>query len=217
MYTHERLDRTYRPRVRVPYPPVADGPGPQRAFDRYLTRRHLDPALALANGWYPSYAAGDDALRIVIPAANTGCFPFWQARAVQPDVEPRYQSPHGVPREDSVVLVWSMGERRAGRPVVVVVEGPMDALAAAGTGADGVSLMGAMPPLIVFDHMARLFAQSTEFLVIPDTDMLHAGLALARYERRRGCLARLCVLPLGWKDLAELPPEARASLIYGGA
>lgn len=215
-YTHDFARPSYRPRVLVPFPVEDRREGARLAFASYLGGRRLDVAIARANGWYPTEDE-DGRLRIVIPATNSGRFPFWQSRAVSPDVTPRYDSPHGVPREDSIVIVWPLtqaqtGHRTAG--IVAVVEGPMDALAAAGAGIPGVALMGATPPEVVFGHMARVFPHAL-FVVIPDSDFPEAGVRSVRLLAQRGCIAQLRLLPDHAKDLAELSPRDRELVLFG--
>ena len=114
-------------------------------MQHYLESRCLSFNLAVENGWYPSTVAGDIWGRIVIPATSKipGNY-YWQARAIQKGIEPRYQSPCAS-RGDAIVVVWP-GQRVTRRQVGCVVEGPMDALAAAGVGCVGIALMGVMPP-----------------------------------------------------------------------
>jgi len=198
--------------TRLPYPKHESSAEAEAAFVRYLTNRDLSPDLAALNGWYPTLDGGDDVLRIVIPASNSLDYPYWQARAI-PAVpsEARYLSPN-VPRTDSVIIVWP-GKSRTTKPgVVAVVEGPMDALAAAGTGVVGVATMGGMPPTAVYSYLARLFHGKT-MIVIPDRDMQAAGSRSVRELRERGIAAWLRLLPASGKDLCALSPRRREIVV----
>lgn len=217
MYNHdsEASSRSYKRRVIVPYPEEARDRAAHQAFDEYLAGRRLDAKLARQNGWYPSRDFRGRELRIVIPATNTGGYPFWQARAVEAGIEPRYDSPHGVPREDSVIVLYPSAALapQTGR-LVVIVEGPMDALAVAAHGKIAVALMGAMPPLLVYYGLARRW-RGAAYLVVPDNDAVCAGVRTARLLAQHGRDVRLCLLPENVKDFAELPEEARQQFLDG--
>lgn len=171
------------------------------AQDRYLARRGLDPDLARFNGWYPSLSAGDREARVVIPA-SPGYLRFWQARAMDPAVPKRYQSPHG-PRGCAVIVVYPA---RGMTKTAVVVEGPMDALAAAGAGFLGVALMGNTPGPDVFDYLGTILA-GRAVVVAPDRDAQGAGARWLAELTARDLAARLVLLPA--KDLASIRPEDR--------
>lgn len=207
MYWHEVDEQSTRRRgerrVSAPYPPRAEELWPQ--FDQYLSDRGLDPALARVNNWYPSTSAGDAVPRIVIPCTNSAGAGYWQARAMQV-TDKRYQSP-SVTRGDSVVVVWPTGDPRA----VVVVEGPMDALAAAGEGCLGVALMGNTPPARVLNFVSTL-ASSLPVLVVGDSDALREASHTAGALAIRGRKTQLVMLQ-GAKDLAELTPALRKNYL----
>ncbi len=177
-----------------------------KAQDTYLSRRGLDPFIARYNGWYPSRSAGDPAARIIIPASPVE-LKFWQARAMNPKEQKRYQSPR-VSRENAVVVVWStFGMSRK----LIVCEGPMDALAAAGAGAFvGVALMGNAPPAACFDYIAAQWP-GAEALAVCDSDARAAGAQWVAELTARDLAARLVLLPA--KDLAALVPETRAEAL----
>lgn len=187
-------------------------PAPERGREwvlaGYLNQRGLDPDLARANHWYISEEAGDRYTRIVIPASSE--LPgnlFWQARAVDKDVEPRYHSPHTA-RGDAVVVCWPYSPDARG---FVVVEGPMDALAAAGEGFTGIALMGVTPPDIALDLTARLI-RGTMALIVADSDSLGAMAKVGFKLVNRGAGVKL-VSPSPYKDLAEAPREERRRIL----
>src|SRR5207245_2951688 len=111
-----------------------------REMKTYLQDRYLDFDLAVYNHWYLSHSAGDDHTRIVIPATSMiEDHIYWQARAIYPHVKHKYQSPTAS-RLDALVVVYPPEHEDSG--MIVVVEGPMDALAAADVGYTGIALMG---------------------------------------------------------------------------
>lgn len=115
-------------------------------FKDYLGWRGLSYGVAVYNGWYPSTSAGDTVERLVIPAtASDGHNKYWQARAMLTEVPPdvkRWQSP-AASREDALIICWPINSTPK---ACAIVEGPLDALAAAEAGLLGVGLMGVSPP-----------------------------------------------------------------------
>lgn len=208
MYWHEQKNRRYRPVVWMPYPAEARDLSASHVVRRYLESRGLSSELARANGWYPSRYWGGE-VRIVIPAVNTAGYPYWQARALHPH-PPRYVSPP-IPRGDSVVVVFPQ-RPPSGRREIIIVEGPMDALAVASQGLVSVALMGARPPLCVYDALARRW-QCATYIVIPDSDAPAGGVRSVRELVLRGRHAELRVLPAGVKDFAELPAVERRRVL----
>lgn len=215
-YAHENRERKEPQQavVRTCMPPSDDLRWGDMA--QYLFLRRLPFDVAVANGWYPSTHAGDREARIVIPATNTAGFVFWQARAmgappngVQSQRWLRYQSPHGVPRLDSVVLVWP---NVVWTGAAAIVEGPMDALAAAGAGAIGVGLMGAQPPMAVCQFVARRLA-GWRVLAVADSDALQAAARTVGVLASLGLASSLVLVPSPAKDLAELGPQERKELL----
>lgn len=135
-------------------------------FDRYLQGRGLSSELARANTWFPSRTI-DGYDRLVVPgtSSETGNL-YWQARLIDPDSHARrWESPHGVSRGDSLCLVWPGSPRLGGRSVVV--EGPLDALAAAEEGFLAIGLMGVTPGYDVILNAARIL-RGTECMVMSD-------------------------------------------------
>lgn len=134
----------------------------------YLLKRELSWTVAEANGWYPSRHAGDGFLRIVIPALSTKSeHVYWQARAVSSNVHIRYQSPSG-PRHGALVRVLANPDADANdcSDEVVIVEGPMDALAVADCETDSIALMGIEPGDTAIQHLIKLVAKRPALIVL---------------------------------------------------
>ena len=171
--------------------------------DAYLEDRGLNPRVAEANFWYPSSEAGDDRPRIVIPASATPPNVYWQARAIDGDEEPRYQSP-SAPRGDACILVWP---KAINRSQLVVAEGPLDALAAADAGYVGVATMGAATAGQL-DYVTKTFPKGLA-IVVMDLDypkiMLDVVYGLVRREWK--CRVRN---PYPAKALAAMSRARRA-------
>jgi len=212
IYSHEIEERraraTYDPGDRVM--PEFAGPEYYEEQDEYLVSRGLNPTLARHNGWYPSLRAGDSALRIVMPA-SPAALNFWQARMIEAPskglMQKRYQSPHGA-RGPAVIVVYP--------PIIetldiAIVEGPMDALAAADAGIVGISLMGNSPPNVAIEYILDAF-QGYEFIVVPDRDSYSEAAKTTTKLAARGRATRLQTI-LPWKDLAEVPREKRAGAL----
>ena len=171
----------------------------------YLSDRKLDYSLTIANGWYPSREAGDDYLRVVMPATSRDQHnKFWQARAVLSGVKPKYQSPHHVRRGDAIILVWPYRYRDWGLSGCVVTEGPMDALAAASVGYLGAAMMGLMPNEEAIENLRRWVRHP--LIVVPDSDQHGGAFVKTVWSRFPGAyLAN----PYPDKDLAEMPEIKR--------
>lgn len=185
-------------------------------FDTYLLGRGLDPAIAHANRWYPSRHAGDprDGVpglpRIVMLGTNSSGFVYWQARAMVP-TDKRYWSP-SVQRMDSAIIVYP--DTYARLPVVVV-EGPMDALAAACAGHVGIALMGKQPPYCVLDFIASVL-QRQDLLVIADRDSPADAACTLAYLASKGRRCKLLLPPSPYKDLCDMPIKLRAPFLAKG-
>lgn len=175
----------------------------------YLHSRNLPHGLAVANSWYTSSNAGDNLPRIVIPAINSLKFPFWQARAMVP-ADKRYQSPKGVPRLDSIIMVWPIiGEPK---PQLVITEGPFDALAAAEHGFVSIATMGNTPDDPVLSHIVVKSLTYQHTIILADRDSIDAGYKLAAQLSKRGIKASVS-WPETAKDLAALNPQSRKTLL----
>ena len=189
-----------------PLPPVAPALWP--GFTRYLKDRGLNPVLARENGWYPTSLRGP---RVVIPATASAGHVYWQARLMEPG-NPRYLSPTYA-RRDALVWCWPPPtDPRSGR--VVVVEGPMDALAAADAGHCGVALMGADPPYAAITYLAVLCHQRgiVQASVVPDGD--EGGPVLAKVAMALAALGIVAwVLLPSAKDLASMPLYERVQFL----
>lgn len=209
-YRHERdevrLDRYEQPRPNMPMPS-----NHWTGMREYLLGRNLSFPTAKKNGWYPSDQI-DGFNRIVIPCSNTDNVPYYQARAIDEWAMPRYHSPKAT-RKDSVVIVFPNSEiERVGS---VVVEGPMDALAAAPYGFVAFGLMGNSPPDNVIELIVRHIKGCYEpTLIIPDLDHLEMGSYMAGTLGTHGIPTRV-VLPQK-KDLCEMKLSARKELLMKG-
>lgn len=214
-YPHESRPKAQPPDGVTSLPKAVDNntvPGQlaHNLVKSYILERGLDWDTAEFNGWYPSRSAGDTELRVVMPAVNTKGYAYWQARAVVDTVKKRYMSPDYA-STDSVILVWPKGNKM--RNTVVIVEGPMDALAAAEFGYPGVALMGKGPQPEAIDHVCKILT-GKRALVIPDSDSFLAGCRLVMELARKGCQATLR-LPQVYKDLAAMPKEMRETFLDG--
>lgn len=187
-------------------------------FDDYLRSRDLDYTLARKNLWYPSLEI-DGYPRVVVPAtSDQPGNVYWQARlmALSGPTSPqettlsprRWESPHGVSRGDAIVLVWPNEIKKIDDKFrSVVVEGPFDALAAAGLGYRAVGLMGSGPPEACLDLTAQLL-RGTITLVVFDADQPEAMIEVMKSLMARGLTCGLRS-PYPGKDLAELPVSTR--------
>lgn len=197
-YTHERKTKTTKPFNTVMPPSFNWG---WDIMKEYLEKRGLNHALAVDSGWYPSIKAGDNRLRVVIPATATPPNVYWQARDLQTDDEPRYQSP-SAPRGDAVIVVGNPQE-----PYAFVVEGPMDALAAGEMGL-GVAMMGAMPSEEALGLTAKLVRGKMVF-VVADRDASFGAVRTLTFLCQAGLQAALLFPPSPFKDLAAMYRKER--------
>jgi DNA primase len=208
-YEHEAKAKREHHGPRPKMPPIM----PELAADmhNYLEERLLDSQLAEENRWYVSY---DDVLepRIIIPCSNSAGIPYWQGRAMRDDVLKRYDSSVAT-RDDSVALVWPKAGQKA--KTAVVVEGPMDALAAAGAGALGIAVMGNAPTSEVFSYIENILRSTYVeiVVVVPDLDTPILASRVAARLGGSGFAVRI-VMPTA-KDLAAMMPEERKLLING--
>jgi len=117
----------------------------------------------------------------------------------------RYDSPFE-PRGDSIIVVHPMGFKKQR---AVIVEGPMDALAAAEYGYLGIAVMGNNPAQEAIDLIVKKFAIThAPFWIVPDMDDPTFGAKmLASFASRR--VAAKVALLTGGKDICELSGMAR--------
>lgn len=207
-YEHERREKTTRytgPRPSLP----KEKHSLASKMKRYLEARGLSHPVAVSNGWYPSHCHGAD--RIVIPCHTSQDETYYQARAMD-DNPLRYASPKAS-REDAVVTCYPLME--TGRRKLVVVEGPMDALAAATCGHYGIGIMGNTPPLSVLRRIrntAKVLGYDRVH-VVPDMDMIELGATMAGYLGQYGI--KTVVLEPQDKDLAAMSIPERKEFLRG--
>lgn len=205
-YTHEFKEKREDAKPVRPVVMPEYEEGLESLQDEYLSKRNLDAEVAYLNDWYPTDDNGTP--RLVIPASTlTNTWPYYQSRTMV-EHPVRYKSP-AAPRGDALIVVHPEGS-----PVgVVIIEGPMDALAAAGEGFIGIALMGNKPSEKVFEHLVTLlstFQLSTT--ILPDRDAFSEGATLTAKLWSRGIRCQLKAIH-GAKDLAELRPRQRSSLL----
>lgn len=205
-YQHEYKERRENTKPLKPVVMPAVNEELDRVMIHYLESRCLSAELAILNGWYPSEDYGTP--RLIIPASTaTNTWPYYQARAML-ESPIRYKSP-SAPRGDALVVVYPEGKASG----VVIVEGPMDALAAAGEGFVGVGLMGNTPGDDVLNHLESILKTFPgTCLVIPDRDALSKGAEVTAKLWTRNLKCELRPIQ-GAKDLAELSPSQRSLLL----
>ncbi len=200
-YQHERKERdTKYIGPRPSFPKLKREAWPM--MRQYLRARDLSASLAKDNGWYPTYYI--DSNRIVIPCTNSDGIPYFQARDMRGKSKIRYASP-AASRDDSIVIVWPEDFKHGG----IIVEGPMDALAAAEFGFVGVALMGNVPTPEVVNHLVTMTRAFTPIYIIPDVDTPALGPTVLSALAQRGIATCITMLPPDEKDLAELPYNER--------
>lgn len=195
--------RRERESLALPAPPAAWSLG--HKMDRYLTRRRLNPGIARRNGWYPAHMP--PGWGIVIPLVADK--PVYQIRRARG--EPRYQTFGD--RGDAIALL--LGPQSQGRlPAAAIVEGPMDALAAAEILGLGVAMLGNAPPDAAILRAARLIDSCAEnAILVPDSDSLQEAAKLSRRLSQLGVRVLFRPPPQGYKDLAEMPRRLRKELL----
>jgi len=172
---------------------------------KYLSNRGLDDTLALSNGWYASRNAGDAELRVVIPCLSAELSNrFWQGRRLidSKDRFPlRYTSPTHVRRGDALAVVQSSNKEPKG---TVLVEGPMDALAAAAMGFLGIGWMGTDPGDEPIALARRLIIPNHPVYVVSDKDAVAAAVRIWSHF-----VGAFLINPYPFKDLASMPEHDR--------
>ena len=213
-YTHEQQEskKNTHPMCTA-LPPMTVDRDAGLLCNEYLLKRNLDPVLAQDNGWFPSREAGDSFLRIVIPCVtHKTAHVYWQARNVTGKAYLRYQSPKG-PRHEALCVIHPEQETLGN----VVVEGPLDALAAAGAGYTGYSLMGMKPSQATLTHLALLLTTSEghealHTLICLDRGEVANGIKVATFLASQSLPAAVAELPE--KDLAECLPKVREKFLH---
>lgn len=181
----------------------------QHNMNEYLEERHLDWELARINGWYESCEAGDSRPRVVIPAiTHVHNHVYWQGRDIYGKAYLRYTSPKG-PRHEALILVKPYHRPKG----VVVVEGPMDALAAAGAGYLGIALMGMQPSKDTLYHLILLIQDysMSKVLVLLDRGEVANAAKITLFLASQGYSAK--VAELDTKDLAKCLPLHRRKFL----
>lgn len=208
-YAHERGERRqgHTPSKPVVLPPLSTAHWAH--MKAYLRKRGLSPPLAAHNGWYPTVDSYSTP-RIVIPAQSlVNTWPYYQARAMD-DNPKRYDSPRA-PRGDALAICHPSDPES---DYVVLVEGPMDALAAAECGYLGIALMGNTPNDAVLVHVREVAKPYRSIIVLSDVDALGEAVEVTYRLWTAGCRATLRTIK-GHKDLAEVPYEKRQAIIEG--
>lgn len=171
----------------------------------YLASRNLSPELAYKNGWYASTGAGDDELRVIIPCQSADLTNrYWQGRRIVDTSEKfplRYTSPRSVTRGDALAVVRPNQKQPFG---TVLVEGPMDALAAADMGFLGIGWMGTDPGEEPVKFAHKLLVKDKPVYVVSDRDAVSAAVRIWSHF-----IGALLVNPYPYKDLAEMPKLER--------
>lgn len=216
-YPHERNDEYKTDSLNTRWPVMSTFDGDLEKCHIYLQRRGLDPSVADANRWYPSRDAGDEVLRLVMPAlTRRSDHVYWQARAITESCI-RYQSPKGS-RHGALIIVCAVQNEET--KTVVVVEGPMDALAVAECGYDAIAIMGINPGAEAVEHLQKLLQNKFVIIVfdnepkaIAAAQILSMHIASARIQVR-------VASPMRQKDLADIPFLVRKRWLnaneYGG-
>lgn len=204
-YKHERSEpKPLTDRPKIAMPPIRESLWMMMKF--YLNDRGLDFSLAKLNYWYPTRdESGTE--RIVIPCSNAEMLVYYQARAMVAH-HIRYDSP-AASRLSSVVLVRPRNKPRG----AVVVEGPMDALAAAGAGFLGIGLMGNVPNMAVLKFALMLIGDLTPVIVVPDQDSALFGANVVGVFAQEGKISSTRIPPK--KDLAEMSADERLAFLTG--
>jgi len=176
----------------------------------YLGDRHLSYEVASAiNIWYPTKLL-DSIPRIIVPAQNLHGQRFWQARAMIPTSNLlRWKSAKGS-KAGSIVVCWP--KTITSKMKLVIVEGPMDALAAATACHLGFAAMGKinLKDVIAYIKTCYRFTAAT-IVVVPDLDYTDFG-GLACKELALAGIRAEIRLP-GEEDLAAMSNKERKLLL----
>lgn len=181
----------------------------------YLRERGLSYSVAAGvNEWYPTKFL-DSIPRIVVPAQNLEGHRFWQARAmVDCNDRDRWRSAKGT-KGGSIVVVWP--EKITSRMRLVVVEGPMDALAAATECHLGFAAMGKINLKDVVSYLkagfkfVQVFNSTEPVIIVPDLDFTDFGAEACKELALAGIKAEIRLPDV--EDLAALSGRQRRKLL----
>ena len=95
---------------------------------------------------------------------------------------------------------------------VILVEGPMDALAAAGLGYLAIATMGALFSAFAEQYLLDKFYAEIPVVVVPDMDCPEFGTEAVSTFSQHGRKAEIR-LPVGGKDLAKMTVKRRMALL----
>jgi len=182
----------------------------------YLGDRNLSYTCAKYNGWYATKDL-DGVPRVVIPATNLDGHRYWQARAMRKTLErDRWKSARGS-KAGSIVVVWPDNTTHTSDMVrLVIVEGPMDALAAATTKHIGLAAMGKINVGDVVEYVKHGLQHTQVFgqhpvLIVPDVDSPEFGTQAITQLALAGIRAAIRLPDI--EDLAYLKPKQRERLL----
>jgi len=99
-------------------------------------------------------------------------------------------------------------------PAVCIVEGPVDALAAATEGLVGLALLNNTPSEEVLTFASTLTRRKT-CLFVSDNDSPLAMTRIMAYFMSHGAASGKLLLPAPHKDLAEMPRKLRGRFLHG--
>ena len=220
IYQHDAQEAKREPNTGVisEFPPepafTIDGVSPWQTMSEYLQGRGISFATARYNGCYPIWRKG---LRMYIPAVTrVDGHHYWQARSMDGD-QLRYESPFG-PRRDALIVAKRVAGREWGLINVVIVEGPLDALAVAETpgipALIGIALMGVKPPEEALVHLSYLLHKwrPQSIKCIADSDSVGEMMKIQGWLSMRGYPSELRI-PQWFKDVCEGTPEQREELL----
>ena len=179
------------------------------AMRAYLHGRDLSFSTAIGHLWYPTNEVKerDPVPRIIIPAINKYQRPYWQGRAMLKH-DLRYRSAKGG-RFGSIIVVWPMVHCKK---EIVLCEGPMDALAAAGLGYLGIATMGALFTKYAIKFIKSVLPSDTVIIIVPDIDTPEFGVENISSLSISG-RDTVLKMPVGGNDLASMSLEAREELL----
>ena len=146
-------------------------------MQEYLRDRGLSYTVARHNGWYGTKEL-DGVSRVIIPATNLQGARYWQARAMVRTLKSnRWKSARGS-KNESIVVVWPIVQGPGVK--LVIVEGPMDALAAATSKHIGLAAMGKINVGDVVEYVKSGLRHTQVFarlpvLIVPDVDSPEFG------------------------------------------